>query len=250
MNFINNLFGKSRSNPNGIFYENLQKIIGFKPRDYSHYFRAFTHSSMQEKDAEGVDVNYERLEFLGDSVLNTVVSGYLFKNAPQGNEGYLTVMRSKIVSRKHLNHIGEELGLLELLQRKIPDHQLGKSITGNLFESLIGAIYLDRGYVFSEKFIHKCLIQEYVKLDELEKRVTSYKSLVIKWCQKNKYDFNFCTKSDDGCDEQQHFSVCFSIDNEIVSKARETSKKRAEEKAAKRAYYALQNRIKTRELNI
>lgn len=250
MNFINKLFRKSRSKPNGIFCDNLQKIIGYQPRTYEYYLRAFTHASMQEKDENGSDVNYERLEFLGDSVLNTVISSFLFENAPQGNEGYLTVMRSKIVSRKHLNHIGEELNLISLLMRNIPDHQLGKNITGNLFEALIGAIYLDQGYDFSENFIKKYLIDRYVDLNELEKRVTSYKSLVIKWCQKNKYDFEFCTKIDDGCDEQQHFSVCFYIDDEIVSKARETSKKRAEEKAAKRAYYALQNEIQTKKLNI
>lgn len=250
MNFINKLFRKSRSKPNGIFCENLEKIIEFEPRSYTHYYRAFMHSSMQEKDENGSEINYERLEFLGDSVLNTVISSYLFENAPQGNEGYLTVMRSKIVSRKHLNLIGEELGLLKLLMRNIPDDQLGKNITGNVFEALIGAIYLDQGYLFSEKFIQKCLIDSYVDLNELEKRVTSYKSLVIKWCQKNKHEFEFCTKVDDGRDEQQHFSVCFYIDDEIVSKARETSKKRAEEKAAKRAYYALQNEIKTKALNI
>lgn len=250
MNFLQNILSKSRSEKNGIFFAELESIIGFKPRHTRFYLRAFTHRSMQEKDEFGKPINYERLEFLGDSVLGTVISSFLFENSPEGDEGYLTVMRSKIVSRRHLNQIGEELGLVNLLITKTPEQQLGKNIAGNLFEALIGAIYLDRGFKFAEKFIQSHLISVYVNLEQLEKKVTSYKSLIIKWCQKHKFDFEFCTKADDGKDHEKHFSVSFYINTEIVSKARETSKKRAEEKAAKRAYYVLQNKIEDKSLNI
>ncbi len=250
MNFLQNLLSKSRSEANGIFFASLEKILGFKPKASNYYLRAFTHRSMQEKNEFGHPVNYERLEFLGDAVLSTVISTYLFENSPDGNEGYLTVMRSKIVSRKNLNQIGHDLGLVDLLITNMPEQQHGKNISGNLFEALIGAIYLDRGFKFTEKFIQKHLISAYVNLSELEKKVTSYKSLIIKWCQKHKFEFDFCTKADDGKDHEKHFSVCFYINNELVSKARETSKKRAEEKAAKRAYYALQNKIESKSLNI
>lgn len=250
MNFLHNLLTKSRSDENGIFFTSLEKIIGFKPKNPDHYLCAFTHRSMQEKDEDGNDVNYERLEFLGDAVLSAVISSYLFENAPDGDEGYLTVMRSKIVSRKHLNQIGEDLGLVNLLVANIPENQCGRNIGGNLFEALIGAIYLDKGFMFSEKFIYNYLISAYVDLPELEKKVTSYKSLIIKWCQKNKFDFEFNTQEDNGNDQEKHFSVCFSVNHKVISKARETSKKRAEEKAAQRAYYALQAKIKQRSLNI
>ena len=227
----------------GDFFIEIKRITGFKPKNTEIYKQAFIHRSLNKKDALGHPINYERLEFLGDSILSTVISNHLFKEAPFGDEGYLTKMRSKIVSRNHLNSLGKGLELLKQVRSKIPKHQFGENIHGNVFEALIGAIYLDLGYHKCERFIHDKVIQPHVDIEELEGKVISYKSLFIEWCQKHKIDFNYDVYEDNGNDALKHFGVRLSIHNKVIAKARATSKKKAEEKASQRAYYVLQNRM-------
>ena len=221
----------------------LRKILGFKPKNKALYLKAFTHRSMNIKDNEGNAVNYERLEFVGDAMLSAVIASFLFGEVPHGDEGYLTKMRSKIVSREHLNELGRELHLLDLVESKIPKSNFGNNIHGNLFEALVGAIFLDRGYKYCEKFIYENIIKPHVDIETLEGKVISYKSLLIEWCQKEKKTFDYEVYEDTGNDELKHFSVKLSIDNRVVAKARATSKKKAEEKASKRAFFAFQSRI-------
>lgn len=221
----------------------VTEIIGFKPKKIHYYKKAFTHRSLNKRDESGNAVNYERMEFLGDAMLSAVIASHLFKEVPGGNEGYLTRMRSKIVSRKHLNELGKDLGLLQHIQTNIGKDQFGVNIHGNLFEALVGAIYLDRGYRYCEKFIYERVIDPYVDIEQLEGTVISYKGLLIEWCQKEKLDFNYEVYEDTGKDEMKHFAVKLRIGGRVVAKARATSKKKAEEKASKRAYYVFQNRI-------
>lgn len=242
MNAIRNIFN-SRSEKDGIFFDQVKKIIGFAPKNLKCYEEAFTHRSLNLKNKKGYNFNYERLEFLGDALLGAVIASYLFDEVGRGDEGYLTKMRSKVVSREHLNELGRDLRLLDLARTAIPRENFGINIHGNLFEALVGAIHKDRGYEYAKKFICKQVIEPYVDIEKLEGRVISYKSLLIEWCQKNKSTFDFNTYEDSGQDELKHFSVRLSIDNKQVAKARATSKKKAEEKAAKRAYYAYQNKI-------
>ena len=183
MNFIRNIFN-SRANGDGNFFLELEKIIGFKIKNKSLYIKAFTHRSMNIKDDEGNALNYERLEFVGDAMLGAVIAYFLFNEAPQGDEGYLTKMRSKIVSREHLNELGKELNLIKFVESKIPKANFGNNIHGNLFEALVGAIFLDRGYKDCEKFVYDKVIIPHVDIEKLEGRVISYKSLLIEWCQK------------------------------------------------------------------
>ena len=242
MKYIRNILN-SRSKSDGNFFLQLTKILGFKPKDITLYKKAFTHRSMNIRDKEGVAINYERLEFVGDAMLGAVIASYLFSEVPHGDEGYLTKMRSKIVSREHLNELGKELNLIDLVESKIPKNNFGNNIHGNLFEALVGAIFLDMGYAYCEKFIHKKVIQAHVDIETLEGKVISYKSLLIEWCQKEKKSFEYEVYEDTGNDNLKHFSVKLYIDKKIVSKARETSKKKAEEKASKRAFFAFQNKI-------
>lgn len=221
----------------------MNHILGFKPKNLSIYRRAFIHRSANRKDGDGNPLNYERLEFLGDSMLGTVISKYLYTSVPLGDEGYLTKMRSKIVSRKHLNELGRDLDLIRFVESRIPKSHFGENIHGNVFEALIGAIYLDRGYSYCERFIEDQVIDPYVDIEQLEGKVISYKSLVIEWCQKTKKSFHFNVYEDTGNDSVRHFAVKLTIDERVVSKARATSKKKAEERASKRAFYALQNKI-------
>lgn len=242
MSVIRNILN-SRSSKDGNFFIAMQKILGFKPKNINHYKKAFTHRSLNQKDELGNAINFERLEFLGDAMLSAVIAAYLFKTVPGGNEGYLTKMRSKVVSRKHLNELGKDLNLISYVQTNIPKEQFGANIHGNLFEALIGAIYWDRGYKYCKKFIFDRVIIPYVDIEQLEGKVISYKSLLIEWCQKTKKEFSYEVYDDSGNDEVKHFAVKLRIDDKVVAKARATSKKKAEEKASKRAYYALQAKI-------
>lgn len=242
MKILKNII-KSRSVPNEIFYAQMKRVLGFPPKELAYYKKAFTHSSMGLKDEFGSPVNYERLEYLGDAMLSSIIAHYLYNCVPQGNEGYLTQMRSKIVSREHLNELGKDLNLLEYLFTKTSKGKLGNNISGNLFEALVGAIFLDRGYKYCEKFIHNKVIIPYVDIEKLEGKITSYKGLMIEWSQKNKCKLVFDTYEDSGNQTKKHFSVKLSLDGKIISKGRGTSKKRAEEMAAKRAYYAFQDQI-------
>ena len=241
--FPGNIFN-SHPKADGDFFLGITKVLGFKPKNLEIYKRAFLHRSVNRKDSKGTPMNYERLEFLGDSMLGTVISKYLFNEVPAGDEGYLTKMRSKIVSRKHLNELGKDLGLLNFVESRIPKSHFGENIYGNVFEALVGAIYLDRGYTYCEKFIDSRVITPYVDIEQLEGQVISYKSLVIEWCQKQKKEFQFEIYEDTGKDPIKHFAVKLHIDGRVLAKARATSKKKAEEKAAKRTYFVLQSKIK------
>lgn len=195
------------------------------------------------KDGVGNQLSYERLEFLGDAILGSIIAEYIYNEVPSGDEGYLTKMRSKIVSREHLNELGQDFELLKYAQTQVPERNFGPNVHGNLFEALVGAVYLDRGYLTCQKFLTKKMIEPYVDIEKLEGKVTSYKSLLIEWCQKKKLKFKFDTYEDSGVDSLRHFAVKLTINNKVMGKARATSKKKAEEKASKRAYFALQDKI-------
>ncbi|GGD81063.1 ribonuclease III [Planktosalinus lacus] len=242
MSSIRNIFN-SRSDKDGNFFREIKNIIGFKPGTISIYEMAFTHRSTNIKDSKGDILNYERLEFLGDAILGAVIAAHLFKKVPSGNEGYLTKMRSKVVSREHLNELGRDLDLIRFIRSSIPIESFGQNIHGNIFEALVGAIYLDKGFKSCEKFIQKRVIKPYVDIEKLEGKIISYKSNLIEWCQKNKKKFDYLVYDDTGNDTVKHFAVKLKIEDKVVAKARATSKKKAEERASKRAYYKLQRKI-------
>ncbi len=152
-------------------------------------------------------------------------------------------MRSKIVSREHLNELGKDLDLIRFINSNVDEANVGDNIHGNIFEALVGAIYLDKGYSYSQKFIFENVIDPYVDIEKLEGKITSYKGLIIEWCQKQKKKYKFDTYEDSGNEPIKHFSVKVSIDGEQVAKGRATSKKKAEEQASKRVYYAFQSQI-------
>lgn len=239
---MRNIFN-SRPASDGNFFNHIHTALGFKPRDLNYYKVAFTHRSMNKKDDSGNPVNYERLEFLGDAMLSAIIATHLYNEVPQGDEGYLTKMRSKIVSREHLNELGKELELIDFVESKIPKDNFSDNIYGNLFEALVGAIYLDKGFAQCEKFIYDKVIIPHVDIEKLEGKVISYKSLLIEWCQKEKNSFDYEVYEDTGNDDLRHFSVRLSINDKVIAKARATSKKKAEEKASKRAFFAYQNQI-------
>lgn len=244
MGVIKKIFTKSRRSPDdGIFFDKMKNLLGFSPVNLEYYRKAFTHRSSNKTDKNGNPINYERLEFLGDAMLGSVIAAHLFNEVPDGDEGYLTKMRSKIVSRDHLNELGRDFNLINWVESKVSAQHFGENVHGNLFEAFIGAIYLDRGFNYCEKFIHNKVIEPYVDIARLEGKVISYKSLLIEWCQKEKKKFNFEVYEDNGVEGQKYFGVRLKIDNKIIARARATSKKKAEEKASQRAYFAFQEKI-------
>jgi ribonuclease III len=242
MNFIRKIVHSFSEEDKLLNYE-IKKLLNFSPRNLLKYKKAFTHRSIQMIDGEGNPLNYERLEFLGDSILGAVIAAYLYKKVPTAPEGYLTQMRSKIVSREHLNELGKDLNLIRFVKSNIDQSNAGDNIHGNIFEALIGAIYLDKGYNYCEKFIFRNVIVPYVDIEKLEGKITSYKGVIIEWCQKQKKNYKFETYEDTGNEIIKHFSVKVSIDGVQVAKGRATSKKKAEEMAAKRVYFAFQKQI-------
>lgn len=244
MNLFKKIFKKnSRPEEGGNFFSEIERIIGFKPKKIQNFEKAFTHRSLNKTDEKGNSISYERLEFLGDAMLSSTIAAHLFKEVPAGDEGYLTKMRSKIVSREHLNELGKDLHLIKYIESKVSPKHFGENIHGNLFEALVGAIYLDQGYLVCEKFIHKRVVEPYVDIPRLEGKVTSYKSLLIEWCQKEKRHFHYDIFEDNSISGERLFGVKLSIDDKVIAKARATSKKKAEEKASQRAYFAFQDKI-------
>ena len=243
MNFIRKIVKPSSKGDDEGFYNDMRELLEFYPKKIEYYDMAFTHRSLKKVDKDGEPFNYERLEFLGDAMLGSVIASYLYKKVPKGTEGYLTQMRSKIVSREHLNELGKDLNLIKFVKSNISQDNVGDNIHGNIFEALIGAIYLDKGYNYCKKFIYEKVITPYVDIPKLEGKITSYKGLIIEWCQKQKKKYHIETYEDTGNEPIKHFSVRISIDGEQIAKGRATSKKKAEEQASKRVYFTFQKQI-------
>lgn len=182
----------------------------------------------------------ERLEFLGDALLNTIVAEHLFRRFPYKDEGFLTKMRSKVVSRNHLNSIAVKMGLQDMLNKDSGGFS-GSSIYGNALEALIGAVYLDTSYVKTKNFILKRIFVLYVDLDELENTETDFKSKLIEWAQKEKKSIEFKVMEHGRSAENRTFHIGLYVDQVIKAEASHTSKKRAEQIAAEKAWAIIEN---------
>lgn len=225
---------KTLSEKDYLLSTNISKITGCEVYNISLYREAF---SLKSQSRGNKVKNYERLEFLGDSVLGAIISCHLFSTYPQANEGYLTQMKSKIVNRKNLNKLGAELGLLQLLQTD-SGTVLGENTAGNLFESLVGALYLDVDYETCKKVVLERLLTS-TEINKLENKIVSYKSLLLEWSQKKKVKLHYDTTEEMQPNKILVFRSVVWVDDKKISNATETSKKKAEEKAAQRAFYIL-----------
>lgn len=212
----------------------INKIIGRKIENIDYYKEAF---SLKTPNKAINAKNYERLEFLGDSVLGSIISCYLYKTYPEENEGFLTQMKSKIVNRKNLNLLGEKLRLTDFIQNG-GNGNLGENISGNLFEAFIGALYLDTNYETCEKIVLEKLFTD-KHIEKLENKIVSYKGLLLEWSQKKKVTIKYDITEETLPNKNLLFKSCIYLNNVKISSATETSKKKAEEKAAQRAFYSL-----------
>ena len=219
---------------NNVYLRNeLRKILGCDIINSEFYKEAFSLKSSTKDNLR----NYERLEFLGDSILGSIISAHLFLTYPNENEGFLTQLKSKIVNRKNLNKIGNELGLTSLIQGK-NQHILGENINGNLFEALIGAIFLDLGYENCTEIVLSKLLTP-VEMNNLKNKIISYKGLLLEWSQKKKIPLRYETCEEILPNKSMVFRSHIWFGEQNIANATESSKKKAEEKAAQRAFYIL-----------
>jgi len=216
-------------------------LLGFVPGNLSLYHLAFRHKSVAQNVKKGVKNSNERLEFLGDAVLGSVVAEVLFKMYPYKDEGFLTELRSKIVSRVNLNQLARKLGFEQLIQydnRMVNSTRQG-SLLGDAFEALIGAVYLDKGYDFTKHFLVNHIIKSHIDIHTLEQTETNFKSKLIEWCQRHGKDIMFELVGNEEGENSKLFTVQVNVDGEILGLGKEFSKKNAEKLAAEKACEAL-----------
>ncbi|EKY02749.1 ribonuclease III [Porphyromonas catoniae F0037] len=234
-NTLSRLFGFRSKEP--LFH--LVEILGFEPHDMSYYELAFRHSSVSKTDASGFKLNNERLEFLGDSVLATAMSHYLYLHYPAWDEGELSKRRGTIVKRAVNNAVAQRMGLDKMLQIRREARHSSADIYGNTLEALIGAIFLDRGYTRAEEFVHHRVLPLFLELEQsLREQTTNYKSLLLEWTQKHHLALDFRMLQEPKKTGATFICAVF-IDEKKVGVGSGQNKKEAHQDAAHRALLAL-----------
>jgi len=221
--------------PDKNFKRQLKHILGFLPRNFEFYQLAFVHKSASHFVFNNVRVNNERLEFLGDAILDSLVADFLFNKFTDKEEGFLTQARSKIVNRDNLNNMAIKLGISNMIISKMSKDN-HKSVYGDALEALIGALYLDKGYERTRKIVMERIIQSHININRLLETETDFKSRIIEWGQKNKKSVSFASFEE--ADEQSNSPVFIShliVVDEIVGRGSGYSKKEAEQNAARQA---------------
>lgn len=217
----------------------IKNIFGFYPGNIFLYQLAFRHKSAAREIINGLKMSNERLEYLGDAVLSSIVADYLFKRFPYKEEGFLTEMRARIVSRAQLNKLSIKLGLNNLIKSEIFSHQ-SKSMHGNAFEAFVGALYLDKGYGFTKRIVLKRVVEVHLDIEKIQNEDTNFKSQLIEWSQKEKIPIEFKVIDEIGNGFGKQYLVDLMVNNEVYSSGRDYSIKGAEQIAAGKALEKLQ----------
>jgi ribonuclease-3 len=214
------------------FESNLRMLIGYRTANVLLFQTALNHRSVKESPTE----NNERLEFLGDAIISSVVAEYLFKKYPYKGEGFLTEMRSKMVNRQQLNHIAIQMGLRRLTQFNKMDGGLKSSqIFGNTLEALVGAIYLDKKYDFTKNWIVEKMIQPYLFMDELEQIDINIKNKIIGWALKQGKQIDFVLAGEQLEGRRRLFTIHVVLEGEVIAAQKGYTKKDASQLAAQKA---------------
>ena len=228
--------------PRREFSSRLKNILGFKPGNLKLYEIAFIHRSATFTMPDGKKINNERLEYLGDAVLDAILSDYLFEKFPDATEGFMTKIRSRIVNREILNQLAISMGINHILICNISSVQPTKNLYGDALEALIGSVFLDKGFKKTKKLFIRKVLDKYLDLKVIINTDTDYKSLVFEWVQKHKsnliftyneeYDFNL---------KKSVFSTTLIIDRQEMGEGHGSSKKEAEQEAANQAWKRLKD---------
>jgi len=214
----------------------IKSILGYKPRNIHLYHQAFLHRSVTQSTNNGIRINNERLEFLGDAILDAVAADFLFKTFPTRDEGFLTEMRSKIVSRAMLNKLSQKMGIDQMIQLDTASTGAFRSFKGDAFEALIGAMYLDRGYDFTRKIILNHIINRYFDMNELVNQEVNFKSKVIEWAQREKKQTQFNVTGEVGSGYKKQYIVDLMVNSDVFGRGQDYSIKGAEQNAAEKAW--------------
>ena len=214
-------------------YLSLYTILGFYPRNIELYQMALSHKSIHFKNKKGKPVNNERLEFLGDAILDAIVGDIVYKHFPGKREGFLTNTRSKLVQRETLNKIAQEIGLSRLIYSSGRNFSHNSYMAGNAFEALIGALYLDRGYNLCMRFMQEKILTKMVNIDTVAYKEVNFKSRLIEWAQKNKMNIAFNLLEQKKDDEGNPvFKYCVVIEGIKCNSASGFSKKESQQLAS------------------
>ncbi|MCF8294899.1 MAG: ribonuclease III [Bacteroidales bacterium] len=225
------------ASPHREFAQRIYKRLHYQARNIDLFKVAFTHSSAQTVLKNGEKVNNERLEFLGDAVLDAVIADFLFRKYPSRNEGFLTQLRSRIVKRDYLNVLARRIGIDQLLISNTSKSPGKKNIYGDAFEAFIGAIYLDRGYRCTTRYITNFIIPRFINLENLESYDNNFKSQLLEWSQKQKQELDYYTDNDPM--NAGRFISYIRINHEIIGIGIGSSKKEAEQDASEKALFRI-----------
>lgn len=212
----------------------IRAIAGFSPSNIALYRLATMHSS-KAKEKDGFRETNERLEYLGDAILGAAVADHLFKKYPFKDEGFLTEIRSRIVNRESLNNLARKIGIGAIVKYDHKNTQLKQVILGNTLEALVGAVYLDKGYIKCKRFVIDKLIQPYYDLDVVVSNNTNHKSLVIEWAQRNNKELRFEILEVKKDRNSKEFSAQVTIDEQPFGTGYGFTKKKAEQDAAQKS---------------
>lgn len=217
-------------------YFSLKEILTFTPHNLELYKQALLHKSMLKTDSQGRHIDNERLEFLGDAIIEAVVSNYLFRKYGEEQEGFLTTMRSKMVRRSTLGQISKRIGLDNLVKASITTGSHNSFIGGNAFEALVGAAYLDRGYRKCQQFFLSLIARGFLNPDSLEQKEENFKSVLLEWCQKNRIKINFETDElDPEVSRKMPTFICrIIVEDHLMGQGRGYPKKESHQQAAHR----------------
>ncbi len=212
----------------------LYHILGFYPHNIEHYRIAFSHRSLDRRSDKGKPVNNERLEYLGDAVLETVVSDLLYHHFERKREGFLTSTRSKIVSRENLNKVAEQLGIVRLVKTAMKHTAHNSYLGGNAFEALMGAIYLDRGFKACKWFVKNRVFGKLLDLNDIAHKEVNFKSKLLEWSQKNHIRIEFAQRCTEGEGTNSPTFFCsILVEGVLIGKGEGFSKKESQQQAAK-----------------
>lgn len=215
------------------YYQTIYSLLGFVPDNIELYKLALIHRSASVLLPDGQSANNERLEFLGDAILESVVSDYLYIEFPDFTEGELTKIRSRIVSRTSMDEIARKMGFSECVVTNNNGFYSNKHLCGNALEATIGAMYLDRGYEFTNRYVIGNILSKYLDMGDMSSNDTDHKSRLIEWCQKSRRNIEFITQSAHDATLQKPRFVCtLRIDSMEFGHGDGQSKKEAEQMAA------------------
>ncbi len=210
----------------------IQNIAGLTPSNLELYKLATVHSSIAQENKHGLKESNERLEYLGDAILGAAVADYLFKRFPFKTEGFLTEIRSRIVNREALNQLARKIGVANIVQFDSKNSHLQQVILGNTLEAIVGAIYLDKGFLRTRKFVIDKMITPNYDLDELVNSNSNFKSKVIEWAQREGHEVRFEIINVKKARNHKEFTAQVMIDKEPKGTGYGNSKKKAEQDAA------------------